>query len=110
MTHEKKPREEQPDRDKPPEERDYAEYEFDSTITEHKGFGIGDQIMTVEDGEFFSSDEDGIVVGFSNIPPASDPAMAAAFGNDPNGHIAIYVLIDGTDEPIEIKPEYMEVA
>jgi hypothetical protein len=105
MSKQKKPREEQP------EERDYSEYEFDASITEYEGFTIGDQIEVIEEdpGQMYYEGETGQVVGFSVIPPASDPAMAVAFGNDPNGGTRIYVVMDGTDEPIDIKPEHMEV-
>lgn len=98
--------------DKPaPEERDYAEYEFDPAITEHEDFTVGDMVSMVDDDPngMFSADEQAQVVGFSNIEAPKDPAMAAAFGQSPNARTAIYVLLDGTDEPIEVKPEYMEV-
>lgn len=93
------------------DERDYAEYDFDPNVGEHKGFSIGDQIvMTVDnEEEGYFSGEEGQVVGFSVIGPATDPAAAMAFGNDPAGRTAIYVVMDGADEPIEIRPENMEV-
>lgn len=92
-------------------ERDYSEYDFDSSIGTHEGFSIGDQVsMTVDDEERgYWEGEEGLIVGFSKIPPATDPAAAMALGNDPAGRTAIYVLMDGTDEPIEIKPTNMEV-
>lgn len=92
-------------------ERDYSEYDFNPDIGEHKGFSVGDAVILTADNEdvgYFEGEE-GTVVGFSEIPPATDPGMALAFGNDPKGRTAIYVLMDGTDEPIEIKPEHMEV-
>jgi hypothetical protein len=93
------------------ETRDYSEYEFDPQIGTHEGFSIGDQVAMTEDDDErgYHEGEEGQVVGFSKIAPATDPAMAMAFGNDPKGRTAIYVLMDGTDEPIEIKPENMEV-
>lgn len=93
------------------DERDYSEYEFDSGVTEHLGFTIGDQIVCTADGhdEAYYEGDTGTVVGFSMIPPADNPELARAFGNDPKGRTAIYVVMDGTDEPIEVKPEHMDV-
>ena len=93
------------------DERDYSEYNFDPDITEHRGFLIGDQIVCTHNGhdEAYYEDDSGTVVGFSEIPPAENPELARAFGNDPKGRTAIYVVMDGTDEPIEVKPEHMEV-
>ena len=94
-----------------PEERDFSEYGFSSDVMTYNGFAIGDQIRIVEDDEaaFIYEGEEGTVVGFSIIPPAGDPAMAMAFGNDPRGRTAMYVLMDGTDEPIEVKYDQAEV-
>lgn len=89
-------------------ERDYNEYDFDPSITEHEGFSIGDQVILIVDTEFNSEEDEGQVVGFSVIPPAEDPAMALAFGNDPHGRTAIYVLMDGSHEPVEVRPHEME--
>jgi hypothetical protein len=92
-------------------ERDYSEFDFDPDIGTHAGFSIGDQVMILEDVDDvgISEGEEGQIIGFSQIPPAEDPAAAMAFGNDPNGRTAIYVLIDGTELPIEIKPSNLEV-
>jgi hypothetical protein len=94
-----------------PFDRDFSEYEFDPSIKEHRGFSIADDIVIVHDDphEMYSEEETGTVVGFSEIPPAESPEIARAFGNDPRGRTAIYVLMDGTDEPIEVRPEHMEV-
>jgi hypothetical protein len=93
------------------EERDYSEYDLDPSITEHEGFSVGDSVELVEDNEHdgYSAGESGVVIGFTVIPPADDPAMAIAFGNDPNGRTAIMVLMDGAQEPIEVEPTDMEV-
>ena len=109
MSENKKPAEDRPKAE--PEVRDYAEYDFDTSIMEHEGFSVGDMIVLIADdpGEMYYEGEEGQVLGFSVIDPPSDPAMAAAFGNSPDGRTAIYVLMDGTDEPIEVKPEHMEV-
>lgn len=92
-------------------ERDYSEYDFDPDIGTHEGFSIGDQVMILNDVEDqgINAEEEGQIIGFSKIAPAEDPAAAMAFGNDPNGRTAIYVLIDGTELPIEIKPDNLEV-
>ena len=93
------------------EERDYKEYGFDSNIFEHAGFSIGDQIFVLEDGHDgnYYNGEEGQVIGFINIPPAKNPELARAFGNDAHARTAIYVVMDGADEPIEVKPEHMDV-
>lgn len=93
------------------EERDFSEYEFDPDIQTFESFSIGDEIETVHEDKngMYSEGETGQVVGFTAIPPADDPAIARAFGNDPKGRTAIYVQMDGSDEPIEIRPEHMEV-
>jgi hypothetical protein len=92
------------------DDRDFDEYEFDADIKEHEGFTIGDFIEIVEEDpqQMYYEGEEGQVVGFKKIPAAADPAIAAAFGTDPNEHTAIYVLMDGTDEPIDVKAEHME--
>lgn len=93
------------------DERDFSEYDFDPEITEQNGFAIGDEIVITEDDEAQAifEGEEGQVVGFTNIPPATDPDIARAFGNDPKGRIAMYVLFDGTSEPIEVKYDQAEV-
>jgi hypothetical protein len=93
-------------------ERDYSEYDFNPDIGSHEGFSVGDQVVITEDHEemgYFEGEE-GTVIGFSVIAPATDKAAAMAFGNDPDGRTAIYILMDGTDEPIEVQPGRMEVA
>lgn len=97
-----------------PEERDFKEYGFSPDIMGNNGFAIGDQVLVIDERENADDTgiyegEEGSVVGFAIIPPAKDPAMAMAFGNDPNGRTAMYVLMDGTDEPIEIPYEQLEV-
>jgi len=109
MSYDKKLKEEQ-NRDQPPEDRDYAEYEFDASITEHEGLMLGDQIVVLDDdpGGMYSEDDEGQVVGFSNVAAPLDPAMAAAMGLPLEARVAIFVLIDGTDEPIEVRPGDVE--
>jgi hypothetical protein len=95
------------------DERSFDEYEFDPEITEAHGFTIGDMVFVTEELEDAEDtgifrDDSGQVVGFSVIPPATDPGMALAFGNDPKGRTAMYVLFDGTDAPVEVKPTQVE--
>ena len=93
------------------DQRDYSEYGFESSIVEHEGFSVGDQILVNEDGHDgnYYNGEEGQVIGFIKIPAAENPELARAFGRDAHGRIAIYVLMDGTEEPIEVKPEHMDV-
>ena len=92
-------------------QQDYSEFDFDPDIGTHEGFSIGDQVMMLDDVDEMGivEGEEGQIIGFTKVPPAEDKQIAMIFGNDPNGYIAIYVLIDGTEMPIEIKPEKMEV-
>jgi len=88
----------------------YEEYDFDPDRTEYDGFMIGDQIAYVVDDEDLGvcEGEEGQVVGFATIPAAKHPEIAIAFGNDPRERVAMYVLMDGSDLPIEAKYDDVE--
>jgi hypothetical protein len=92
------------------EERDFSEYEFDSDIVDFNGFAVGDIVTITEEDphENYFEGEEGQVVGFALIPAAESPELARAFGNDAHERVAIFVLMEGASEPIEIKPEHME--
>lgn len=94
------------------DERDFSEYEFDANVKEAHGYQVGDMISVIEDDpdEGYGVGEEGVVVGFSVIPAAENPHLALAFGNDPHERTAMYVLMDGTTEPIEVKPAHIEAA
>jgi hypothetical protein len=92
------------------EDRDFSEYDFDDDIVDSKGFAIGDMVTITEEDphENYYEGEEGQVVGFALIPAAESPELARAFGNDAHERIAIFVLMEGATEPIEVKPEHME--
>ena len=93
------------------DDRDYAEYGFDPDIKEHEGFSVGDQVEIIEsEGDTILVGEEGTVIGFIDLPAATDPDLALAYGNDPRARIAVYVLFDGEHEPVEVRPSHMEVA
>jgi|ERR1044072_6745726 hypothetical protein len=81
-----------------------TEFGVDLSIKSCNGISIGDTLSALEDSNddsFFEGDE-GIVLGFIKIEPATDPGLAQQMGNDPMGGTYPLVEFDGMD-PVMVR-------